>query len=130
MISARGSGAALWQRRVASLEAEYLAGRRVSASGRVGLYVSFFPQLIAGPILKAHEFFGQVRVKRFEEIEWAAAARMLILGYFLKMVIADNLREATGLLTTPLMPRLGALDLLALLYGFSFQILPISRATR
>lgn len=107
---------------VASLEAEQLAGRRVSAGGRIALYVSFFPQLIAGPILKAHEFFGQVRVKRFREIEWPAAVRMLILGYFLKMVIADNLREATALLTTPLMPQLGALDLLALLYGFSFQI--------
>lgn len=107
---------------VASLEAEYLAGRTVSAGQRVGLYVAFFPQLIAGPILKAHEFFGQVRVKRFGEIEWSAAVRLLILGYFLKMVIADNLREATALLNTPLMPQLGALDLLALLYGFSFQI--------
>ena len=37
---------------VASLEAEHLAGRRVSAGGRIALYVSFFPQLIAGPILK------------------------------------------------------------------------------
>jgi alginate O-acetyltransferase complex protein AlgI len=107
---------------VASLEAEYLAGRTVSAGQRVGLYVAFFPQLIAGPILKAHEFFGQVRVKRFRDIEWSAAVRLLILGYFLKMVIADNLREATALLNTPLMPQLGALDLLALLYGFSFQI--------
>ena len=57
---------------VASLETEHLEGRRVSAGGRIALYVSFFPQLIAGPILKAHEFFGQVRVKRFREIEWAA----------------------------------------------------------
>jgi alginate O-acetyltransferase complex protein AlgI len=107
---------------VASLEKEYLDRRTASAGGRVALYVAFFPQLIAGPILKAHEFFGQVRVKRFGEIDWAAAGRFLVLGYFLKMVIADNLREATGLLTTPLMPMLGALDLLALLYGFSFQI--------
>ena len=107
---------------VASLEREYLEQRTASAGGRVALYVAFFPQLIAGPILKAHEFFGQVRVKRFGDIEWAAAGRFLVLGYFLKMVIADNLREATGLLTTPLMPLLGALDLLALLYGFSFQI--------
>jgi alginate O-acetyltransferase complex protein AlgI len=107
---------------VASLEQEYLAGRTASAGGRVALYVALFPQLIAGPILKAHEFFGQVRLKRFGEIEWAAAGRLLVLGYFLKMVVADNLREATGLLTTPLMPRLGALDLWALLYGFSFQI--------
>ncbi len=107
---------------VASLEAEYLQGRTVSGGARVALYVSLFPQLIAGPILKAHEFFGQVGLKRFRDIEWGAAGRMLILGYFLKMVVADNLREATGLLTTPLMPKLGALDLWALLYGFSFQI--------
>lgn len=107
---------------VASLEKEYLEGRTVSGGARVALYVSLFPQLIAGPILKAHEFFGQVGVKRFRDIEWAAAGRLLILGYFLKMVVADNLREATGLLTTPLMPKLGGLDLWALLYGFSFQI--------
>ena len=62
-------------------------------------YISFFPQLVAGPIVKAHEFVDQIGAKRFREIDWITVRRSLILGYFLKIVVADNLAEQTGVLT-------------------------------
>jgi len=56
------------------------------------LYIIFFPQLVAGPIVRAVEFLPQMsrprrlRLKVFYEGVW-----LLILGFFLKMVCADNL---------------------------------------
>ncbi|MEI6320572.1 MAG: hypothetical protein WCS09_18820 [Pseudomonadota bacterium] len=55
------------------------------------LYLVFFPALIAGPIIKAKEFFPQVTLKRISDIDFGYCSRVLILGFFLKSVIADNL---------------------------------------
>jgi alginate O-acetyltransferase complex protein AlgI len=90
---------------------------------RVWFFKSFFPQLIAGPIVKANEFIHQIGAKRFADIEWDTAVKRLIAGFFLKMVVADNLKEATNAgLAYPNFLLLPKLNLLALLYGFSFQI--------
>ena len=43
--------------------------------GNTMLFKSFFPNLIAGPIIKAHEFYPQIQPKRFAEIPWNAAFR-------------------------------------------------------
>jgi alginate O-acetyltransferase complex protein AlgI len=86
------------------------------------LFKSFFPQLVAGPIVKAHEFYPQIGVKKFEEIEWETAFRALVLGYFLKMVIADNLADETFWLAYPYLLELSRWSLSALLIGYSMQI--------
>src|SRR5580704_12800108 len=65
------------------------------------LYLTFFPQLVAGPIIKAHNFYPQIAPKRFDAIDWTGAVKALIVGYFLKRVVADNLRNATLLLSYP-----------------------------
>jgi len=57
------------------------------------LFKGFFPQLIAGPIMKAHDFYPQIKPKYFREIRWEAAFQALVRGYFLKMVVADNLKD-------------------------------------
>ena len=67
----------------------------------VAFFKAFFPQLIAGPIVKAHQFMGQIGAKAVSEIRWEEAGKKLILGYFLKMVVADNLREVTAGLAFP-----------------------------
>ena len=90
---------------------------------RVWFFKAFFPQLIAGPIVKAGEFFHQIGAKRWADIDWDGAARKLVLGFFLKMVVADNLKEATATLHFPEFLELPRLNLLGLLYGFSLQIL-------
>ena len=86
------------------------------------LYVSFFPQLIAGPITKAHQFYPQIGAKKFAAIDWDGAVAALITGYFLKSVIADNMSEQTFWLTYPYFLTFSSLDLVQLLLGYSVQI--------
>ncbi len=88
----------------------------------VCLFKSFFSQLIAGPIIKAHEFFPQIGLKRFSDIDIDYAGRKLILGYFLKMVVADNLKDQTFWMAYPYFEAFTGMDLLGLLFGYSMQI--------
>ncbi|GAB6007536.1 MBOAT family O-acyltransferase [Dysgonomonas reticulitermitis] len=83
-------------------------------------FISFFPHLIAGPILKAHEFFPQIKQKYFKEIPWEAAFKSLITGYFLKMVVADNLKDFTFWITY--FESASSLTLIVMLFGYSIQI--------
>ncbi len=55
-------------------------------------------------------------------MDWSGALKKLVLGFFLKMVVADNLKEATSLLAWPQFTELPRGSLLLLLYGFSFRI--------
>jgi alginate O-acetyltransferase complex protein AlgI len=55
------------------------------------LFVSFFPQLVAGPIERAVNFLPQVERTRSLSIADVQSALFLLLwGFFKKMVIADN----------------------------------------
>lgn len=89
---------------------------------RTIFFIGFFPQLVAGPIVKAHDFMPQITVKKFNDIDWEGCFKLLVLGYFLKMVIADNLKEFTFWITFPYFQGLKTLSLLSLLLGYSFQI--------
>jgi alginate O-acetyltransferase complex protein AlgI len=89
---------------------------------KVAFFKAFFPQLIAGPIVKAREFIHQIGPKSLTSVDWHDAVRKLILGFFLKMVVADNLREATAWLHYPEFVGKPASVLILMLYGFSFQI--------
>jgi alginate O-acetyltransferase complex protein AlgI len=86
------------------------------------LFKSFFPYLVAGPIVKAHEFYPQIGGKKFTDIQWESAFRALTVGYFLKMVVADNMKDATFWLEYPFFLNDSALALVALLFGYSMQI--------
>jgi alginate O-acetyltransferase complex protein AlgI len=56
------------------------------------LFVSFFPQLVAGPIVRASEFLPQVdRPRRLRLVVFYEGVWLLVCGFFLKMVCADNL---------------------------------------
>lgn len=90
--------------------------------GETLLYLVFFPQLIAGPIIKARDFFPQVGRKCIRDIDFAGCARILILGMFLKMVIADNLSEQTFWISYPFFQWKSRGDLLIMIYGYSAQI--------
>lgn len=59
---------------------------------RFALYVSFFPQLVAGPIERAAALIPQLRV--FENLDYANAVeglRRMLWGFFKKVVVADRL---------------------------------------
>lgn len=86
------------------------------------LFISFFPQLVAGPIVKAHDFIPQINKKYFTKIDWEYCFRAIITGYFLKMVIADNLKEQTFWIEYPYFEGLPGSVLLSMLIGYSMQI--------
>jgi D-alanyl-lipoteichoic acid acyltransferase DltB (MBOAT superfamily) len=55
------------------------------------LYVTFFPQLVAGPIVRSSEFLPQCKIpKKFnaDQLGWGAA--LMGLGMFQKIIIADS----------------------------------------
>ena len=61
------------------------------------LYVSFFPQLVAGPIVRASEFLPQLRRRRvLRLVRIEAGIHRIVQGLFLKVVVADNLAPAVG----------------------------------
>lgn len=100
-------------------------GNRLAAGTRdLGFYLLFFPQLVAGPIVKAKQFWPQIGAKRFGDIDWSLVIRSLVAGYFLKMVVADNLAEQTAVLAgdPQHLTAAGPLILLPLLYSYSIQI--------
>src|SRR5690606_9110761 len=54
-------------------------------------FVSFFPQLVAGPIERASNLLPQFEKKRlFNYAKSIDGLRLILLGLFKKMVIADN----------------------------------------
>ncbi len=85
-------------------------------------FVSFFPHLIAGPILKAHDFYPQIKTKYLKDIDWNSAFKNVVIGFFLKMVVADNLKEYTGYMSYPYFENLSSPTLIILMLGYSCQI--------
>ncbi|WP_426294506.1 MBOAT family O-acyltransferase [Dyadobacter endophyticus] len=85
-------------------------------------FVAFFPHLIAGPILKAHHFLPQIKEKFFKDIPWEFCYRNLVTGYFLKMVIADQLSQHTFWIQYPYFEVKSSIELIVLLFGYSIQI--------
>ncbi len=56
------------------------------------LFVSFFPQILAGPISKAKDLLPQIKANRcFRYDQAVAGLKFLLWGMFLKVVMADRL---------------------------------------
>ncbi len=100
------------------------SGRFAKGVRDIGFYLLFFPQLVAGPIVKAKEFWPQIAAKRIGDIPWKLVIRTLITGYFLKIFVADNLSEQTATLTlgSATLAASGPFNLLPLLYCYTLQI--------
>lgn len=61
---------------------------------RVAVYIAFFPQLVAGPIVRAASFFPQMeRTKTLSSGLLFAGLRAFALGFAYKAGIADNLAQ-------------------------------------
>lgn len=90
-------------------------------------FVCFFPQLVAGPIMRAKELLNQLAAKREipSKAQISAAFFMILFGLFQKIVVADNVGaivETISKLTNPGGPRLAPGLGLVFAYGFAFQI--------
>lgn len=60
--------------------------------GIYALFVSFFPQLVAGPIERAKNLLPQFREKHnFDSSRLESGVKQMIWGFFMKLVIADRL---------------------------------------
>ena len=60
------------------------------------LFVSFFPQLVAGPIVRARDFLWQVQVPKVPKApRLLSGLERFAVGFFKKSVIADNLTPLT-----------------------------------
>jgi alginate O-acetyltransferase complex protein AlgI len=99
---------------------------RVSASRSpldVVLYLSFFPHLVAGPIVRAHEFLPQLqRPGRTGEFSLGENLLLILGGLFKKMVIANYLavRFVDQVFTDP--SQFSRVDLILATYAYAIQI--------
>jgi D-alanyl-lipoteichoic acid acyltransferase DltB (MBOAT superfamily) len=60
-------------------------------------FVAIWPVLVAGPIIRASNLLPQLRRQR--DFSWSnlvSGTELIILGFFLKMVLADNLAPVVG----------------------------------
>lgn len=58
---------------------------------KFALFVSFFPQLVAGPIVTAREFLPQLaRFPRVDSEDLREGSRIFLLGFIKKSVLADS----------------------------------------
>ena len=89
---------------------------------RYGLYISFFPQLVAGPIVTAGKFIPQLFVPiKFSEISLRSAVFYLLSGYIKKAVLADRLAQvADPVFSDP--SRVGWIGIVIAVTAYSFQI--------
>lgn len=60
--------------------------------GSVGLFLSFFPIILSGPIERAGNMFPQFKqLQRSKASDLTAGAKMMLWGYFMKLCVADRL---------------------------------------
>lgn len=90
--------------------------------GIYALFVSFFPQLVAGPIERAKNLLGQFRaVHIFSYSNASQGLKLMLWGYFMKLCVADRL----GLYVDAVfnnVPQHGGITFLLASVFFAFQI--------
>jgi len=86
------------------------------------LYVAFFPQLVAGPIVRATHFLPQMLLQtKLSAEKFFIGLQIFLYGLFLKVVIADNVAT----IIDPIFENPGIYDSLAVwlaVIGYSVQI--------
>lgn len=92
---------------------------------KYALFVSFFPQLVAGPIERSGNLLNQVsKVPRQKLLNYkriTSGLMVMLYGYFLKMVIADRVAIVVDEVFNRYW-RYGTFELLLAAVGFSIQI--------
>ena len=94
--------------------------RRLS---NVALFITFFPHLVAGPIVRAHELLPQVRHPRPFRGAYLVDAAPQLSGGLLKKAVADQLAPAVGVaLAHPGQLSSGALAVTLVAYTFQLYL--------
>jgi alginate O-acetyltransferase complex protein AlgI len=87
------------------------------------LYVSFFPQLVAGPIVRAEDFIPQCETPRKatqDQFGWGLS--LLTIGLFMKIIIADTLLSPVVDKVYRAPELFGSIETWAAIFAFSGQI--------
>lgn len=89
---------------------------------RFAAFISLFPQLVAGPIVRARDLLPQMRDdKRFEWRAWHSGFGRVLWGFFKKIAIADSLAPFVDqCFNSP--ETFGSMHLLIGVVFYSFQI--------
>ena len=86
-------------------------------------YVSFFPQLVAGPIVRARDFVPQIRKPlRITNRMFAEGIFFIVIGLFKKAVISDyiSLNYIDRVFENPML--YSGVETLLALYGYTIQL--------
>lgn len=105
-----------------SIEVYYGKQKAEKHLGYFALYVSFFPQLVAGPIERYSRLAPQFRERKLISYEnLSRGLRLILYGLFIKMVIADNVSGIVDqVYASP--ENYASLDILKGVFLYSFQI--------
>ncbi len=86
------------------------------------LFIMFFPQLIAGPILRSDEFINKINTeKKSSRVPVDSATLLILMGIVKKILIADNI----SIIVEPVFSNPGyysSSGILIAVYGFAIQI--------
>jgi D-alanyl-lipoteichoic acid acyltransferase DltB (MBOAT superfamily) len=89
----------------------------------VALYLAFFPQLVAGPIVRATEFLPQIERRSIRPtVASGEAAWMIGQGLFKKVVVANYLAQSVVDPVFDAPNRASQLELITAFYGYAIQI--------
>ena len=85
-------------------------------------YMTFFPNSVSGPITRFKDFLPQPGRHSFKEADKRKAFEYLLLGYFFKAAVADNIQNYTTYLGETDFTGLSPLRILFQMFGYSCQI--------
>ncbi len=94
-----------------------------TAFARYLLFVTFFPQLVAGPIVRARDLLPQLKVRpKMTDEMGGRGLYLILLGLFKKVVIADYLALNLVDRTFTMTEGFSSVEVLVGVYGYAFQI--------
>ena len=86
-------------------------------------FISFFPHLVAGPIIRAKEVLVQLnKSHQLNHLQIVNAFKTMLWGFFLKMVLADNIAIMVNAQFDDIHTTTDSLTWWYCMFGFAFQI--------
>lgn len=90
--------------------------------GKYFAFVTFFPQLVAGPIERSDNLLPQIKAEAIFRYDKAVSGmRWMLIGFFKKLIIADNLSQYVDMIYASPQEQTGYPLLMATIF-FTFQI--------
>ncbi len=86
-------------------------------------YLSMFPQLVAGPIVRAKDLLPQLKVvRKVSSLENWNGFRLILIGFFKKVVLADNIAPLVNYAFSDVNTSTSTLYWWIVIVGFALQI--------